>query len=145
MNLPSIKDYVMFLSDLLCITPPEIKYTDTLLTKSQLAMMETSSEVCVLHLKNGLRDFMVYFAISHEMRHLYQFYNNETIFESYMRADQTNKDLYNRQPAEIDANAFALICMSNFFGVEPNLKEVFNEDIIQLIKKRAKEIIDEFK
>lgn len=61
-----------------------------------------------------------YFAICHELRHVYQIKYNDQIFEKYIEKDTgISTEHYNLQEAEIDANAFGSLYMQVNFGVKP--------------------------
>lgn len=61
-----------------------------------------------------------YFAICHELRHVYQIKYNDQIFEKYVEKDTgISTEHYNLQEAEIDANAFGSLYMQVNFGVKP--------------------------
>lgn len=61
-----------------------------------------------------------YFAICHELRHVYQIRYNDQIFEKYVEKDTgISTENYNLQEAEIDANAFGSLYMQVNFGVKP--------------------------
>lgn len=61
-----------------------------------------------------------YFAICHELRHVYQIKYNDQIFEKYVEKDtDISTENYNLQEAEIDANAFGSLYMQVNFGVKP--------------------------
>lgn len=61
-----------------------------------------------------------YFAICHELRHVYQIKYNDHIFEKYVEKDTgISTENYNLQEAEIDANAFGSLYMQINFGVKP--------------------------
>lgn len=57
-----------------------------------------------------------FFAIAHELRHVWQHKKDEAVLWGYKPIELCNFiDEYNLQPAELDANAFACIIMNNFF------------------------------
>lgn len=81
------------------------------------------------------------FSVAHELRHLWQ---AETDGDLYFKGYKTLReigdvDIYNQQPAELDANAFASAIMAANFGISPTF-DALSEDTKALIKARAKEL-----
>jgi Zn-dependent peptidase ImmA (M78 family) len=64
-------------------------------------------------------DYM--FAIAHEIRHIWQHKKDAALYFSNYKTSETceNIDEYNLQLAELDANAFAGIIMTDVFGLKP--------------------------
>ena len=80
------------------------------------------------------------FAIAHELRHKWQLDNfREEYFEDYKEVGELSVEDYNRQAAEIDANAFAVVAMASLFGIEPRFDRL-SDDLKQKIFERAKKI-----
>lgn len=84
----------------------------------------------------------VWWAISHEMRHIWQLRCASWMLEDYTQSDGS-VDRYNTQTAEIDAHAWAQIVMVNLFGVKPQLQQVIGPEISGMIDRRAAEIVAE--
>ena len=86
----------------------------------------------------------ILFAIAHELRHAWQavYYFSEYFADYLPRECFSNVDDYNKQPAEIDANAFAEIVMVDIFHRRPKHNGL-NCENKKLIAKRIEEIIDE--
>lgn len=81
----------------------------------------------------------IYFAIAHEMRHLWQFEKRREMFDAYQSNTVLSIHEYNLQPAELDANAFAFLIMRSWFGLEP-LFNSLDDGTKQKIRERAKVI-----
>lgn len=87
-----------------------------------------------------------YFAICHELRHVYQIKYNDHIFEKYVEKDTgISTENYNLQEAEIDANAFGSLYMQINFGVKPlflgysdKVKEEIDKQIEKITRDTAK-------
>jgi hypothetical protein len=81
------------------------------------------------------------FCLGHELRHLWQIETDrDTYFKNYQPLTPLmTKDYYNRQLAEIDANAFGTITMMHYFNLMPTFPGL-SEDLKAIIFKRAKEI-----
>ena len=78
----------------------------------------------------------LFFAIAHELRHVWQIKNAESFsLSTYQPIDLLHSvEEYNLQTAEIDANAFAAVIMVDYFGVKPlfnNLSETVKEQIFE--------------
>ena len=66
------------------------------------------------------------FAIAHELRHVWQIRTDSARWlDGYQpREECENKEAYNLQPAEIDANAFGGVVMVDLFGLFPRFDGV---------------------
>ena len=77
------------------------------------------------------------FSIAHELRHVYQYQTDKEFYLS--RYKPSNKcssiEEYNLQIAEVDANAFAAIIMTDFFSVKPQWNGLSGK-VIDTIEKR---------
>ena len=85
----------------------------------------------------------LFFAIAHELRHVYQLENDRSLHD-YHTSDQLDIDEYNAQPLEVDANAFAAVVMAEFFGISPQFLNM-PERIRQLVCVRKQQIQKELK
>lgn len=72
-------------------------------------------------------------------RHLWQHEYRSELLAGYVTNSNTNVKDYNMQRAEIDANAFGLVVMKNWFGLAP-LFQGLDNDVKSKIAKRAKVI-----
>ncbi len=86
----------------------------------------------------------VWFAISHEMRHLWQMKHGK-LRPSYAPSSTLPLADYNDQDEEIDAHAWSVIVMANLFGIRPTLEANLGADLWKRIETRAEEIAKEFK
>lgn len=133
-----ILDFSTRISRLLKIKPPKIVVNPLLMrSATQLAAVDTESYTIAL--KSGIPSLDLFFSIAHELRHLWQKQDNTAWFEEYKTAQEIGVLGYNRQPAEIDANAFAAAIMGDFFGQKP-LFNGLDEKTIEMIQARAEEI-----
>lgn len=79
-------------------------------------------------------------AICHEMRHVWQRAEEPSLYEGYLPKEEcADEDSFWLQPAETDANAFATIAMSAYFGEAPLFLKL-SLDVRAAIVKRAQEI-----
>lgn len=137
-----IKEYISELCDILEISEPAISYdTSDFSTKTTMAQYAPYEDIIYIRKKEKPDpDYM--FAIAHEVRHAWQFKTNETFyFKDYKSSDQIeNLEKYNMQIAEVDANAFAGIVMTDFFSLAPQWHG-FTEKNIEAIKARIEYLI----
>jgi hypothetical protein len=132
--------FVTTICKMLKIKTPEIDVSsENMQTKTQLAAL--INEKLVLRSSKFTPDTA--FAIAHELRHQWQIKNDYMLyFREYKTVGTVTTEEYNRQYAEIDANAFGTVIMSTFFDVKPLFKGL-TEEIKQAIYERAKAICQE--
>lgn len=133
-------------SDLLGIKVPTVSYDESkFLTKTQLAGVDLDKNIIYIKAQYDVK-FDGYFAICHELRHIWQYKNVlwQKELNSRRRNDQTDIEYYNNQISELDANAFATFFMMNQFRVKPLFKNL-DPKTKEKIFKRAKEIETEYK
>ena len=112
-----IEEFAKDVSNFLVIECPAISFDSSKLrSKTQMAALFNG----VLYLKEGIKeDYNLFFAIAHELRHVWQLQNDEDFyFGNYKPRPELDLESYNLQPAEIDANAFAGLVMEECFGIE---------------------------
>lgn len=132
-----VDEYIKKLSEILKISVPKISYTDESFTsKSMIAQADLKNNTIYLKSKRPSPDLM--FAIAHEMRHFWQWQNDKDLyFNDYKpRHLFDTVEAYNLQIAEIDANAFSVLIMVNFFNVKP-LFEGLPDSVKQRIFERV--------
>jgi len=115
-----INKYIEDVCEILKITPPNISYDISHFpTKTTLA--QCSSDGTIIYLRHTtLSHPDDAFAIAHELRHIWQIRNNyDEYFTNYKTSNEIEVEAYNNQIAEIDANAFATIIMTDFFNLRP--------------------------
>lgn len=113
----NIKEYIRKVSKILKIDPPKIKMVDKLDTETMMAAVNPETNKILV--KNNLLNYDLLFSIAHELRHIWQYHNERSMFDDYKSSKALSKEEYNLQPAEIDANAFGKIIMVDKFGVKP--------------------------
>ena len=123
----------MLCSDL-NINTPSIKYVSTL-PNTQLARLNLFKNV--IEIKKGISSPDLYFAVAHELRHIWQYKTGALNIDTY-NYDSSLKG-YNLQPEEVDANAYATIVMNELFGLEPKF-EGLSEEAKKAIHSRINEI-----
>lgn len=137
-----INDFIYDVCDILEIDPPEISEdTSNFSTSTMMAQCEPSGRVIYIK-KREKQNPDLYFAIAHELRHIWQFENeNSKYFEDYNPVELCDSvEAYNLQIAELDANAFAYIVMVDFFGMKPLFHGVSD-----FVKSKIYERIEELK
>lgn len=115
------------------------------------AELQTKTTRCALSLDGSRiaisQDFInsnpgtaeVWLALSHECRHIWQIHHTEYM-SSYKPSSALSVSEYNQQAAEIDAWAWAVVVLSDRFGVRPTLEENLGVDVWLRIVERANEI-----
>ena len=143
-----IEKFIKYISDVLQIDTPSISYDESNFpTVSMRGYYNPGLKTIFLRkVKEITPDFL--FAIAHEMRHIWQIENDESLFFADYKPIEFSKSLtdYNLQLAEIDANAFAALLMTINFEIKPLFKGLpdivkskINERIIYLQKNEFKE------
>lgn len=116
-----IEEFIADICDLLDIKVPSISYdTSHFQTKTTMAQCEPINSVIYLNkLDKPNPDYL--FAIAHELRHIFQYHDDEQFYLSnYKTSDNCSSvEEYNLQIAEVDANAFASIVMVEYFRMQP--------------------------
>lgn len=116
-----IEEFIADICDLLDIQVPSISYdTSHFQTKTTMAQCELTSNIIYLNkIDKPNPDYL--FAIAHELRHIFQYQDDEQFYLSnYKTSDNCfSVEEYNLQIAEVDANAFAGLVMIDFFGLKP--------------------------
>ena len=113
--------------------------TSAFLTPTMLALFHNGT---IYIKKSDKPNPDILFAIAHELRHAWQLQTDEELyFSNYKSANELSVVEYNLQPAEVDANAYASVIMSDYFGLKP----LFNglpEEVTTAIRKRILEVLD---
>ena len=139
-----IKEFITDVCELLEIKVPKISY-DTIhfVTKTTLAQCEPVTNTIYLNKVDKLNPDYV-FSIAHELRHIYQYQTDKEFYLSGYKPSNkcSSVEEYNLQIAEVDANAFASIVMTDFFSIKPQWNGLSNK-IINEINKRINIIIHE--
>ena len=130
-------EFTREICDILDISAPDIKFVsaDRMHTGTQIAALTPDAVL--------IRDDIavspeLFFALAHELRHVYQIANGAKL-EEYKTSDKMTVEEYNLQLLEVDANAFALLAMSSMFGIMPQFQNL-SESVREAIKTRADQI-----
>lgn len=120
-----METYIEYIAKgILGIDTPEWIEVEELDTSTQIAAADIEKNV--IYTKKSTDEKMLFFAIAHELRHLWQKeHKNEMIKQFNEEKMDINK--YNDQEAEIDANAFATAIMVLMFGIRPLFKTLGEE------------------
>lgn len=139
-----IKEFITDVCELLEIKVPKISY-DTIhfVTKTTLAQCEPVTNTIYLNKVDKPNPNYV-FSIAHELRHIYQYQTDKEFYLSGYKPSNkcSSVEEYNLQIAEVDANAFASIVMTDFFSIKPQWNGLSNK-VINEINKRINIIIHE--
>ena len=136
---PIIQQVASSCVDKLGIVCPKINFSKNKKTEGNLATLilnENRVPEEIIVSENYVVIYDVLFAVCHELRHVWQIYNQPEMFNSYVEIGNINLEEYNLQPAEIDANAFAAVCMEEWFGVTP-LFEGYSDKVKNKIRNRV--------
>ena len=110
-----INEFIEDICSILNIVPPQISYdTSHFQTETMLAACDNEGRTIFLRRQDSMTpDF--YFGIAHELRHVWQIRTESRLLDNYKTSNQCeNSEMYNLQPAEVDANAFATMVMADF-------------------------------
>ena len=109
-----------------------------------MAMLAIENKVPTLYLSARIyTEHDYYFAVAHELRHLWQYLTNEKYWlGGYKTAEEIGITAYNRQRLEIDANAFAALIMVLSFGMVPTFQSI-DMETRHMIEVRARQIMPE--
>lgn len=124
----------------LAILPPEGFTTPT--TRAALSSDGLSIAVNAAYLP-AMTIQEAWFAMSHECRHLWQQKNAPDLLTGYTPSAGTALNAYAAQPAEIDANAWAVIVCSDALGMRPTFNAMYSPEVCRMIDDRARQILSE--
>lgn len=133
-----IELFVLDVCEDLGINAPKISYDMSDFPGSLSAAVKPDNRK-VLYIRSQNFDLDTAFAVAHELRHLWQLKWHKSWFGSYKKRDEVSFEAYNRQFAEVDANAYALVIMEDFFNRTP-LFNGYSAAVKELIYQRADEI-----
>ncbi|MEG1508887.1 MAG: ImmA/IrrE family metallo-endopeptidase [Clostridia bacterium] len=126
------------------IKPPKVVCTsDTKKFDTATTIAVSDIKSYTIFLNNNFlpkTNFDEIFTIAHECRHFWQFKNNKFNFDAHLQSNNASKTIYNNQPEELDAHAFACAYIMKNFHVMP-LFNGFDEKIKDSILIEAKKII----
>lgn len=125
---------------LLKIQLPTFRRNASFDSHTQLAAMDVRDNVLYLGKCSDPRD--MFYAISHELRHRWQYLHHWSI-SSHIGSTELSVEEYNLQPEEIDAHAFAVVVMRSL-GCEPLLNGL-PADVKSMIHARADKIFHDIK
>lgn len=132
-----IKEFITDVCELLEIEAPKVSYdTSHFTTKTTLAQCEPETNTIYLNkVDKPNQDYV--FSIAHELRHIYQYQTDKELYLSGYKPSNkcSSVEEYNLQIAEVDANAFAAIIMTDFFSVKPQWNGL-SDKVIDTIEKR---------
>ena len=139
-----IEEYITDICELLDIPVSSISYdTSHFPTETTMAQCELTNNI-IYHNKIDKPNPDYLFAIAHELRHIFQYHDNEQFYLSnYKTSDKCSSiEEYNLQIAEVDANAFASIIMIDYFHIQPQWNGL-SDKVIHAINDRINIIIHE--
>lgn len=116
-----IYGFINDICDILNISVPSVSFdTSNFPTDTMMAQVNPSGNTIYLK-KYDKPDPDQFFAIAHELRHIWQLKNEEQLYFSTYKPIHfcDSVEEYNMQIAELDANAFAGLVMIGFFRLKP--------------------------
>lgn len=140
-----IKNYVKDICSILDITVPVISYdTSNFSTDTMMAQCSIDGTTVYVKKYDRLNPDQL-FAIAHELRHIWQM-KNEPIFLSEYKPIElcSSVEEYNLQMAELDANAFAGIVMTDLFHLKPLFNGVPESVKSKIYERMEMIVITEF-
>ena len=139
-----IEEFIADICKLLDIPVPSISYdTSHFPTETTMAQCELTINTIYLNkIDKPNPDYL--FAIAHELRHIFQYQNDEQFyFSNYKTSNNCHSiEEYNLQIAEVDANAFAAIIIVEYFHMQPQWNGL-SDKVINAINDRINIIIRE--
>lgn len=140
-----IQNYVKDICRILKITVPLISY-DTSNFPTDTMMAQCSPDGTIVYIKKYDRlNPDQFFAIAHELRHIWQMKNEPIFLSDYKPIKLCNSvEEYNLQMAELDANAFAGIVMNELFHLKPLFNAVPESVKSKILERMETIIITEF-
>ena len=137
-----IEQFIKDVCTILKIEQPTISYdVSKFPTPTTMAMCSSDGLTIYLRQSDKLTPDL-FFAIAHEMRHIWQIRTDYDFYlKDYKTSDMLPIEEYNLQIAEIDANAFAGIVLTDFFKLQPLYKGM-SEAVISEIENQQLKIID---
>ena len=139
-----IEEYITEICELLDIPAPSISYdVSHFSTETTMAQCELTNNIIHLNkIDKPTPDYL--FAIAHELRHIFQYQDDEQFYLSnYKTSDNCSSiEEYNLQIEEVDANAFASIIMVEYFHMQPQWNGL-SDKVIHAINDRINIIIHE--
>lgn len=139
--MTTINEIILEVCTFLNIKKPKIVIApNKMITDTMLALFQSNT----IYLKNKIVDLDTIFAVVHELRHVWQLKpeNKKRFFSNYKERTEIDLLQYNKQLAEIDANAFASIVMIELCNRMP-LYQGMDPEVVELIKARMREISQE--
>ena len=137
-----IEEFITDICELLDIPIPSISYdTSHFPTETTMAQCELTGNTIYLNkIDKPNPDYL--FAVAHELRHIFQYQNDEQFYLSnYKTSDNCSSvEEYNLQIAEVDANAFASIIMVEYFHMQSQWNGL-SDKVIRAINDRINTII----
>lgn len=133
-----MNNHINKISKDLKIKRPKVSH-DTSVFTSPTMMAMVSPDGKTIHIKNEKPNPDLFFAISHELRHIWQMNNAPHMFDSYLPREQCmTTTQYNLQEAELDANAYAGHTMIILYGLHPRfdgMADIVKEEIFKRMEK----------
>lgn len=145
MNGKLIREIINLNAEWLGIPAPEWRLVppDELPARTVRAATNSTGTVIAINKAADFSTAELFFVLSHEMRHCWQVRTPKIDIGLFHPSTGENMAEYNRQPAEIDANAWAVIMCGACLGIRPLLETTLGTETWALILARISEIKQE--
>lgn len=138
-----IIENIELFSDALDIDIPAVVFStdkNDYTTPTQRAGYDMNTETLYIRSEDFNPDML--HVICYELRHMWQMKNRPDMFDDYKQSDAIGVNEYNLQPAEVDANAYAVVAIEYCYKIRPTFNAL-GVEVCEAIEKRANEIRSE--
>lgn len=131
-----MEKFICKVCSILEISIPKIQKIKELSTPTMMAAYDYRTDTLYYKKTNETMYVDLFFFVSHELRHKWQYINKPDIFKNYKLSNELNLHDYNMQLPEIDANGFATLIMEEAFGISPTF-DALDDKVVDRIYARA--------
>ena len=142
MKIDDFTYHINIICEALNITVPEVRWCDSKILHTPTQKAEYQPQADVLLITKQDNDLDVLLAITHELRHKWQFTYHKDMFDEYRNSKDLSIKEYNLQAAEVDANAYTVVALGYLIHIRPTF-DFIGEEVADAIESRAKDIQDE--
>ena len=133
-----LKPIIKLVCDELHIEAPSLSFDVSVFdTETQMAALDVKKNIMHLRSEDVTPDNV--FAVCHELRHSWQRQHRLVLLLGHKTRNELSVEEYNKQPAEVDANAYAALFCEAVFNMRP-LFNGLSDEVKELIAARCKEI-----
>ena len=141
-DLKEIWEFAEEVCDILDIDVPVIRPA----TKQEIKTVKATNTMKAASTPDGKQIILfqkaekldLFFALAHELRHSWQMQKRPELYDGYLPSSKLDSDTYNLQPAELDANAFAVCVMATFFRLRPMFNGLAEDTVNRILEEAAR-------